>query len=101
MEGKSGPDQAGLVYRAANAIFEHIGAAPENIDFTVQLEMVELYMERVKDLFNPRKADLEIREDPKDKTARISGATRHFVVSAEEVVQRLHEGQANRTTAAT
>jgi len=86
MEGTRAPDEAGLVYRAASSIFDYIGAAPEHIEFTVQLEMVELYMERVKDLFDPRKADLEIHEDPKDKTARIRGATQHYVGSAQEVV---------------
>ena len=44
-------------------VFERIENASENIDFTVKVSMVEIYMERIKDLFDPSKINLKVVED--------------------------------------
>jgi hypothetical protein len=42
-------------------VFNRIEHADEAIDFEVKVSMVEIYNERVKDLLNPIKDNLQIR----------------------------------------
>ena len=45
----------GIVPRLVDAIFEFIADSPENIEFVVKISMLEIYMERIRDLLNPNK----------------------------------------------
>lgn len=44
-------------------IFEAIENSSEEIEFTVKISMIEIYMEKVKDLLDPKKTNLKIHED--------------------------------------
>ena len=44
-------------------VFQKIETASEDIEFTVKVSMIEIYMERVKDLLDPGKTNLKIIED--------------------------------------
>ena len=46
-------------------VFSQILAAPNEIEFTVAVSMIEIYMEKIRDLLDPTKTDLKIREDKK------------------------------------
>jgi len=44
-------------------VFGKIENASEDIEFTVKVSMIEIYMERVKDLLDPMKTNLKVHED--------------------------------------
>ncbi len=44
-------------------VFEKIENASEDLEFTVKISMIEIYMEKIKDLLDPAKTNLKIHED--------------------------------------
>ena len=53
-----GPNMAdeserGMIPRMVSHIFEEIMNAPPEMEYQVKVSMIEIYMERVKDLINP------------------------------------------------
>lgn len=44
-----------------STIFENVENADENIEFSIAVSYVEVYMERVRDLINPSKQNLQVR----------------------------------------
>jgi kinesin family protein 5 len=81
-------------------IFETIMDAPSNLEFTVKVSFMEIYMERVKDLLNPENDNLPIHEE-KSKGVYVKGLLEVFVGSVEEVFEAMDQGMANRVTAST
>jgi len=57
------PELQGIIPRGVLQIFDRINNSPEQLEFTVKVSMVEIYMERIKDLFNPKENNLKISED--------------------------------------
>ena len=41
-------------------LFDAIGEASDDIEFTVKVSMVEIYMEKIRDLVDPSKTNLKI-----------------------------------------
>ena len=58
-------EQRGMIPRMVSQVFSQILAAPNEIEFTVKVSMIEIYMEKIRDLLEPSKTDLKIREDKK------------------------------------
>jgi kinesin family member 5 len=54
------PDKQGIIPRMVKTVFEKIENASEDIEFTVKISMVEIYMEKIKDLLDPTKTNLKI-----------------------------------------
>ena len=46
-------DLKGIVPRITNTIFQTITESEESLEFTVTLQMCEIYCEQVRDLLNP------------------------------------------------
>ncbi len=46
-------------------VFKAINSSTENIEFRIKVSLVELYMEKLRDLIDPNKSDLKIRSDKK------------------------------------
>eukprot|EP01031_Cornospumella_fuschlensis_P022952 gene22952-27931_t len=92
----------GIIPRAVDALFDGVSQADENLEFTFKVTYVEIYLERIRDLMDEHrlKNNLAIRED-KIKGVYIAGVTEVYVASAEELLQVMHMGAANRATAAT
>ncbi|RNF00114.1 kinesin motor domain containing protein [Trypanosoma rangeli] len=67
---------------------------------TVTMECVELYMERVSDLFDPSKTDLQLREFP-DTGVYVRGATEMPIRSPEELTQVWRKAELSRSRNAT
>lgn len=44
-------------------VFERIESASEDIEFMVKISMIEIYMEKIKDLLDPTKTNLKVHED--------------------------------------
>ena len=57
------PDLQGIIPRMVKTVFQKIENASEDIEFTVKVSMIEIYMERVKDLLDPMKTNLKVHED--------------------------------------
>ena len=65
------------------------------MEFTVKVSMIEIYMEKIRDLLEPHKTDLKVREDPK-RGIYIDDLTEKFVTEESEVYGELHLGNQNR-----
>lgn len=57
------PEKQGIIPRMVKTVFEKIENASEDIEFTVKISMIEIYMEKIKDLLDPAKTNLKVHED--------------------------------------
>jgi hypothetical protein len=117
------PDQ-GIVPRAVRALFTHMLNADEGLEFSVVVNYVEIYQEKIRDLLDVSRDDLKIGElypagagagagsggggpgGPGSSSSSSSGVyvkdvTAFSVVSEDEVFEIMRQGAANRATAAT
>eukprot|EP00347_Sterkiella_histriomuscorum_P007099 403350261 len=100
-----GPDienleMQGIIPRMVRTVFNRIETANENIEFTVKLSMIEIYMEKIKDLLDPSKDNLKIHED-KQKGVYIDNVTETYVSEELEVQDIMKLGNSNRSISAT
>jgi len=61
----------GIVPRAARQIFDHIKDQDLEIEYSIRVQMIEIYKETLSDLLhnsNERAPELKIKEDPKRGT---------------------------------
>jgi hypothetical protein len=96
----SDPALKGVIPRALDHMFQYISRSAEDMEFVVKVSLIEIYMERIRDLFDPTKTDLKIRED-KSKGIWIENVSEICVGSPQESMDLLRFGQSNRSTAAT
>ena len=52
-----------MIPRILRTLFCCIENSTANMEFAIAVSMCEIYKERINDLLNPSKVDLEIRED--------------------------------------
>ena len=90
----------GIIPRASEVIFERIQSNTTGVTFKVEASMMEIYNEKVKDLFNPVSDNLKVRDHPK-KGPYAEGLTRSAVTSYQEINTLMEAGIMARTTAAT
>lgn len=57
------PAEKGLLPRCLDELFDRIGQSPNYLEFRIKVSMVEIYMEKIRDLLEPTKTDLRIREN--------------------------------------
>lgn len=81
-------------------VFARIETAGEHLEFTVKISMIEIYMEKVKDLLDPTKDNLSVHEE-KSKGIYIADVTETYVTDEREVYGVMKLGQSNRSIAAT
>eukprot|EP00698_Gefionella_okellyi_P012727 TRINITY_DN3445_c0_g2_i1.p1 TRINITY_DN3445_c0_g2~~TRINITY_DN3445_c0_g2_i1.p1 ORF type:complete len:1035 (+),score=285.48 TRINITY_DN3445_c0_g2_i1:57-3161(+) len=94
------PVGRGLIPRMVSALFEGVEKADENVEFTVKVSMIEIYLEKIRDLLNPSHDNLAVHED-KVRGVWVQGATEEYVGCEEDVWDLLRRGQSNRAIAAT
>ncbi|KAI8645736.1 P-loop containing nucleoside triphosphate hydrolase protein [Parasitella parasitica] len=75
-------------------------AAPSNLEFTVKVSYMEIYMEKVRDLLNPSMDNLPIHED-KTHGVYVKGLLEVYVGSSEDVYEVMRNGSSNRVVSAT
>ena len=51
----------GIIPRMVDTVFDTISETPEYIEYTVKVSIVEIYMEKIRDLLAPEKMNLKIR----------------------------------------
>ncbi|ORZ06016.1 P-loop containing nucleoside triphosphate hydrolase protein [Absidia repens] len=90
----------GIIPRIVEQIFESIILSPANMEFTVKVSYMEIYMEKVRDLLDPSHDNLPIHED-KTKGVYVKGLLEVYVSSTEEVYQVMKSGGNNRVVAYT
>jgi kinesin family protein 5 len=93
-------DMQGVIPRMVKTVFSKIENASEDIEFTVKLSMVEIYLEKIKDLLDPTKTNLKIHED-KTQGIYIADVTEEYVGDENEVFQLMSMGNDNRAIGVT
>ncbi|XP_021772982.1 kinesin-like protein KIN-1 [Chenopodium quinoa] len=104
MEGpgiiKCDAERKGLIPRVIEGLFEMINSSEGATAYSVKLSMVEIYMEKVRDLFDLSKDNIQIKES-KSLGILLSGATEIPVLEASEAMQILSNGIVNRAVGET
>ncbi|CAM6042624.1 unnamed protein product [Sphagnum compactum] len=100
MQNLDDSSSKGILPRVAQCIFEFIQAADETSEFLIKLSMVEIYMERIRDLLDATKNNLQVKEN-RAKGIFIAGVTERYVQTEKEMLQILQVGLANRAVGAT
>ncbi|KAG7566830.1 Kinesin motor domain [Arabidopsis suecica] len=90
----------GLLPRVVHGMFEQISSSNDFARYTVKLSMVEIYMEKVRDLLDLSKANIQIKEN-KTQGILLSGVTEVPVSDSAEALQHLCTGLANRAVGET
>ncbi len=81
-------------------VFNAITPSNENIEFRIKVSLVELYMEKLRDLIDSNKNDLKIRSDKK-RGVFIEDLTENYISSPEEVYKLIEKARNNRAIAST
>ncbi|KAJ3292089.1 hypothetical protein HK104_005564 [Borealophlyctis nickersoniae] len=90
----------GLTPRLVESIFSTIFNAPTNLEFTVRVSYMEIYMEKIRDLLNPANDNLPIHEE-KNRGVYVKGLLEVFVGSVAEVYDVMTRGQGARAVSYT
>jgi kinesin family member 5 len=93
-------EQKGVIPRIVEQIFESILASPGNIEYTVRVSYMEIYMERIRDLLQPQNDNLPIHEE-KSRGVYVKGLLEIYVSSVQEVYEVMRRGGLARAVAAT
>jgi kinesin family protein 5 len=110
MGSRTDEEQAGIIPRIVADIFNRIGAADGNEEFTVRVSYVEIYLERIRDLLATGSGttsggfdsqNLKIRHDKKGRGLFIEGVSEFYLSGAEEMLRLVLRGDAARATAST
>ena len=100
MQGEMDEERTqGIIPRMINHVFKHI-YQNEGTDFMIKVSMIEIYQEKIRDLFDVSKVNLNIREDS-IKGIYVDGASERYVGCPNDVLALLEMGSANRAQAAT
>ena len=90
----------GIIPRIVEQIFASILASPGNIEYTVRVSYMEIYMERIRDLLQPQHDNLPVHEE-KQRGVYVKGLLEIYVSSVPEVYEVMRRGSAARAVAAT
>ncbi|KAF0918793.1 hypothetical protein E2562_026169 [Oryza meyeriana var. granulata] len=104
MEGPSilhcNNQKTGLVQRVVDELFQSLQSSESMATWNVKLSMVEIYLEKVRDLLDLSKDNLQIKES-KTQGIYISGATEVSIMNSSDALECLSEGIANRAVGET
>jgi kinesin family protein 5 len=90
----------GIIPRIVEQIFASMLASPSNIEYTVRVSYMEIYMERIRDLLNPVNDNLPVHEE-KSRGVYVKGLLEVYVSSVAEVYEVMRRGGNARAVAAT
>ena len=89
----------GIIPRMIAHVFKHI-YKNEGTDFMIKVSMIEIYQEKIRDLLDVSRVNLNIREDT-IKGIYVDGVSERYVGCPNDVLALLEMGSANRAQAAT
>lgn len=90
----------GLIPRITQQIFASIACADANVEYTVKVSYMEIYMEKIRDLLAPANDNLSIHED-KTRGVYVKGLTDVYVGTEAEVYAVMKAGGKARAISAT
>lgn len=91
----------GLSPRLVEQLFEHIYGTEDNVEFTITVSYIEIYLEKIRDLLNPQKENLKLREGGHHEGIWIEGVTEQYASSYDDVLEIMRNGTANRSVGET
>ena len=92
MEGIRGDQEnAGIIPRMFDNLFQLISESDPDIEFTIKCSYMEIYMEKIKDLLDNKKVNLQVKED-KIKGLYVQDATEVYVNSTDEMMAVMNAG---------
>uniref|UniRef100_A0A1S4E1N3 Uncharacterized protein n=1 Tax=Cucumis melo TaxID=3656 RepID=A0A1S4E1N3_CUCME len=105
MNGPSGgaDKDFGINYLALNDLFQIQNVRKDGIDYEINVQMVEIYNEQVRDLLVAESTNtkLEIRSCTSVSGFSLPDATRHSVKSTDDVLNLMKLGELNRAVSST
>jgi len=93
-------DGKGVIPRIVEQIFANILSSAANIEYTVRVSYMEIYMEKIRDLLEPRNDNLPVHEE-KNRGVYVKGLLEIYVSSVQEVFEVMRRGGNARAVAAT
>ena len=90
----------GVIPRMVRTVFNRIEASSATIEFSVKVSMIEIYMEKIRDLMDPSKDNLKVHEE-KGKGVYMADLTEQYIEAESEVYQIMKQGNSNRSIAST
>ena len=90
MGNLANPDLQGITPRLVNSLFEAIENSPGNLEFTVKVSYIEIYLEKIRDLLNPVADNLNVREGAKG--VWIDGCSEVYVNGVDHVLELIDQG---------
>jgi kinesin family protein 5 len=93
-------EQWGITPRIVHDIFDGIHQADEEMEFLLEVSYIEIYMEKIRDLLDPSRTNLRVRED-KVKGVWVDGCVKLPTFSPEEMLETMRTGSAHRAIAST
>lgn len=101
MEGVPGDaEYAGIIPRVMNDIFDGIQNMQAELEFIVRVSYIEIYLEKIRDLLEPTSNNLSVRES-RERGVWVAGATEVCCASADEMMDIMRLGGANRVISST
>eukprot|EP01133_Synstelium_polycarpum_P007635 gene7635-8932_t len=94
------PEHAGIIPRTNVHIFNKIAEDTSGSEFTIKCSFLEIYMENIIDLLNPKNKNLKIRES-KSNGVWIEGLTEEFVSDEHEIMNLIALGEQSRSVSKT
>ncbi|KAL8809935.1 MAG: hypothetical protein Q9200_002990 [Gallowayella weberi] len=93
-------EQRGIIPRIVEQMFASILRSSGNIEYTVRVSYMEIYMEKIRDLLVPQNDNLPVHEE-KSRGVYVKGLLEIYVSSVQEVFEVMRRGGLARATAAT
>ncbi|RKP12964.1 kinesin heavy chain [Piptocephalis cylindrospora] len=90
----------GIIPRIVETAFKKALASPANMEYTMRVAYMEIYMEKIRDLLSPANNNLAVHED-KSRGVYVKNLTEIYVSSIEEVYKVLQRGGGARMVAYT
>lgn len=98
MEGTS--RNLGINYRALKEIFEIIESRTETHKYSIEISILEVYNEQIRDLLNPSTKKIEIREDAKGNM-HMPGVDVYSAHTYTDIIKAIEAGKTNRSVGCT
>lgn len=94
------PVLMGVIPRMVTTVFEIISNSELYIEYAVKVSYCEIYLEKIKDLLDTSKVNLQIHED-KTRGVYIEDLTEKYVASESDVYEIMKYGLENRNVGST
>ena len=100
--GRNTHEEAGIVQRAVDQIFQFIKENIDEAQFQIRVSFLQIYMETIADLLASSQppGGLQIREDPRSGIF-VNGLTQALIRNPAELLTLIHEAAKLRSTGAT